>query len=358
MQVPQIAIQLIAWVVGWYLFLFISPVWFVLTFWNFVTGNTRSSLLSEQEELEDVSSPMRWGTSRYIQLKDVNIHYVEAGDKRNQLMLCLHGFPEFWFSWRHQLKEFASTHWVVAVDLRGYGRSEKPSGRSSYHYDLLVEDVRQIITLLGKDKCILMAHDWGALIGWRVVHHYPELISQYIPMNCPHPAAFQQTLVSDYTQMLKSWYIFFFQLPMIPERLTTTLISMGFRKRVKQSRLSPGEAQAYLDVFDKPSDLTPPINYYRNLVYSINDPNFPRSLISVPTLLIWGEKDNYLNISMASLSSNYVENFSLFTVAGATHWVQQDAPDVVNEKIRQFIGKPGKKMSIKGFSHTISQNIY
>jgi len=84
--------------------------------------------------------------------QDVNIHYVEAGDKRNQLMLCLHGFPEFWFSWRHQLKEFASTHWVVAVDLRGYGRSDKPSGSGSYHYDVLVEDVRQIIMSLGKNK--------------------------------------------------------------------------------------------------------------------------------------------------------------------------------------------------------------
>jgi len=358
MKVSEITVQLIAWVLAWYLFLFISPIWFFLSCWNFITGNGKSNILTEEEELEDVSSPTRWGRSKYLQLKDVNIHYVEAGDKRNQLMLCLHGFPEFWFSWRHQLKEFASTHWVVAVDLRGYGQSEKPAGRSAYHYDTLVEDIRQIITLLGKEKCVLMAHDWGALIGWRMVHFYPELVSQFIPMNCPHPAAFHDTLTMDYTQVLKSWYIIFFQLPVIPEMVTKSLIRMGFQKRLKQSRIRPGEAQAYLDTFNKTNDLTPPINYYRNLVYSLTDPKFPRSLISVPTLLIWGEKDDYLNISMASLSSNYVENFSLFTVAGATHWVQQDAPDVVNDKIRQFIGKPGKKMSIKGFNHTISQNIY
>jgi len=303
MKVSHIFIQLVAWVVGWYIFLFISPLWFFLSCWNFITGNAPSNLLSEEEEIKDVANPIQWGNSKYIQLKDVNIHYVEAGDKRNQLMLCLHGFPEFWFSWRHQLKEFASTHWVVAVDLRGYGRSDKPSGSGSYHYDVLVEDVRQIIMSLGKDKCILMAHDWGALIGWRMAHFYPDLISQFIPMNCPHPAAFQETLTSDYTQVLKSWYIFFFQLPVIPEWLTTTMIRMGFLKRVKQYRVTREEAQAYLDVFREPSDLTAPINYYRNLVYSITDPKFPRSLISVPTLLIWGEKDDYLSINMASLSS-------------------------------------------------------
>jgi len=338
MKLSQIAIQIVVWVLSWYLFLFISPLCLILWIWDRISGmSAYSNTIRESQDIEDDSESSRWGTSKYVQLQDVSIHYVEAGDKRNPLMLCLHGFPEYWYSWRHQLKEFASTHWVVAVDMRGYGKSEKPSGRSSYHLNLLVEDVRQIITSLGKSKCTLVGHDWGANIGWQVATLYPELISEFIAMNCPHPAAFYDTITKEYSQMLKSWYILFFQLPVIPEILFTQIIGMGFGRRAKHESLLAGEAKAYLDVYKKPSELTGPINYYRNLIFS---DSVPRSPVTVPVLLIWGEKDAYLNKSMAALSEKFVENFSLCMIENATHWVQQDAPEIVNKKIRDFVGIP------------------
>jgi pimeloyl-ACP methyl ester carboxylesterase len=333
-------VQLALWAVSLSLHLIALPFCILFWTWTYLTVDPTANVPKDRPE-EDASTASRWGRDGHLQLKDVSIHYVEAGDKRNQLILCLHGFPEFWFSWRHQLKEFASTHWVVAVDLRGYNQSDKPSGREQYHMDHLVEDVRQILAALGREECVLMAHDWGGGIAWQVVIRYPQLIRRFIVLDCPHPAAFQDTIASDYTQILKSWYMVFFQLPALPEMELTLLNGALFRlafHRRRSASITDEETRAYLDVYRHPSDLKGPINYYRNILDMVDEP--PRHVIKVPTLIIWGQEDKYLKPDLAHLSAKFVEDCTVHIIPGASHFVQQDVPDVVNKKIRQFLAAP------------------
>ncbi|XP_055334963.1 epoxide hydrolase 4-like [Paramacrobiotus metropolitanus] len=151
---------------------------------------------------------------------EIRLHYVAAGEPGRPLMLFIHGFPDLWFGWRHQLQHFRSHFRVVAIDNRGYGESDKPTDRRAYTLPLLVRDVRSVIQQMGYEKCILVGHDWGGLISWTFAAVFPEMVDLLIVMNCPHPLAFSRMPFGDLIrQFFKSWYIFFFQLPYLPERM-------------------------------------------------------------------------------------------------------------------------------------------
>ncbi|XP_046463905.1 epoxide hydrolase 4-like isoform X1 [Daphnia pulex] len=333
----RIAVPCVAWALSAGMTIVLLP--FLILFWLWSALTDYSDTVKKKDKSSSKGSLVSrgLGASHFVQLKDVSIHYIEAGDRSRPLMLCLHGFPEFWFSWRHQLKEFSTTHRVVAVDLRGYGDSDKPNGRDAYKMDKLVDDVRQIIDILGNGKCdVLLAHDWGAGIGWELVIRHPELVRRFVPMNCPHPAAFIDIISTEYSQILKSWYMIFFQLPVVPEKLLTAFGASLFCWVFQRPGLEHKDAKAYLDLYQHPSDLTGPINYYRSMI----DPDTmgqPGKRVKVPTLLIWGGEDRFLNISMAHRSAKWAENFTLGLIPEASHWVQQDAPRSVNEKIREFL---------------------
>jgi pimeloyl-ACP methyl ester carboxylesterase len=123
-------------------------------------------------------------------------------------MLLLHGFPEFWFSWRYQLKEFSKGYHVVAVDMRGYGDTDKPPNKTDYHMELLVQDIAELIPALGYSSCILGAHDWGGGVAWSVTMKYPELVDRLIIMNCPHPKVFGKYARGNFRQLFKSWVLY------------------------------------------------------------------------------------------------------------------------------------------------------
>ncbi len=150
----------------------------------------------------------------FIKTNGINLHYVSQGT--GKLMLMLHGFPEFWYSWRHQIAEFASDYCVVAVDLRGYNDSDKPQEVAAYQMLELLADVKGIISGLGYEDCILVAHDWGGAIAWNFAYKYPSMVEKLIVMNLPHPTKFAAGLQT-WQQLQKSWYIFFFQIPFLPE---------------------------------------------------------------------------------------------------------------------------------------------
>ncbi|PSN16014.1 epoxide hydrolase [filamentous cyanobacterium CCP5] len=273
-----------------------------------------------------------------IETNGVQLHYVAAGE--GPLMLFLHGFPEFWYSWRHQIPEFAQDYRVVALDLRGYNDSDKPEGVDAYRMAELVADVAGVIRGLGYNRCILVGHDWGGAVAWSTVYAHPDLIDRLIVMNLPHPAKFAAGLQTP-QQLLRSWYIGLFQLPLLPEWLIQAgdywAIEQMFRgTAVDKSAFSEADIAAYKTAAAKPGALTAMLNYYRALVQG---DLFQRSwgVLEVPTLLIWGEADVALGKELTYGTEAYVRDFHLRYIPNCSHWVQQEQPALVNQYMREFL---------------------
>ena len=275
----------------------------------------------------------------YLVSNSIRLHYVTQGE--GALMLMLHGFPEFWYSWRYQISEFAQDYKVVAIDLRGYNKSEKPQERTAYAISELVKDVAGVITGLGYDRCILVGHDWGGAIAWSFAYAYPEMLEKLIVMNLPHPAKFAVALRSNRRQLLRSWYILFFQLPWLPELTLQfndyqAIASAFIDSAIDKTVFTDQDLGAYKKAAAKPGALTAMLNYYRNIF-----PEFllPRSwgLLQVPTLMIWGENDKFLGKELTYDTQVYVKDFQLKYIPNCSHWVQQEKPDLVNQYMREFL---------------------
>nr|KAG5698659.1 hypothetical protein BaRGS_003173 [Batillaria attramentaria] len=151
------------------------------------------------------------GTHCYIYLEEVRLHYVTTGSEGKPLMVLVHGFPEFWYSWRYQLREFKDSFRVVAIDLRGYGDSDKPTDVSSYDVSKLVDDVKQLISALGYKKCVLVGHDWGGAVSWSFAQTYPDMVDKLIVMSCPSISAYMKNAWSrlGLRQLRRSWQVKF-----------------------------------------------------------------------------------------------------------------------------------------------------
>jgi len=279
-------------------------------------------------------------TEGFVTTNQVKLHYVSQGE--GSLMLMLHGFPEFWYSWRHQIPEFAQDYHVVAPDLRGYNDSEKPRDVSAYAISELVADVKGLITGLGYESCVLVGHDWGGVIAWQFAYAYPEMLEKLIVMNLPHPAKFSEGLKTP-QQLLRSWYIFFFQLPLLPEwflewdnyrAITEAFTGMA----VDKSTFSQKDIEAYKNAAAKRGALTAMINYYRQAfgnLFSFTEKQW--GVLNIPTLLIWGEEDTALGKELTEGTDQYVSNLKIRYIPQCSHWVQQEQPQLVNAYMREFL---------------------
>ncbi|ESP05421.1 hypothetical protein LOTGIDRAFT_181264 [Lottia gigantea] len=283
------------------------------------------------------------GTHHYVQLKNVKLHYVANGEEGKPLMLFVHGFPEFWYSWRYQLREFARDYRVVAVDQRGYNDSDKPPGVSNYQVKHMVEDLKQLISALGYKSCVLVGHDWGGAISWVFAGDHPNLVEKLIIMNCPHGAAFPKYIQKNRSQFWKSWYMYFFQLPWLPElycrssdfdffQLAFTSKAMG----VQSGIIKPEDIEAYKYAFSKPETLTSAINYYR-AAFRYGSRRRPK--VESKTKIIWGCKDGALERGLAEASKEYVNDVTITYIEEASHWVQMDQPQKVNQIMRDFLNQ-------------------
>ncbi|MEL6232516.1 MAG: alpha/beta fold hydrolase [Cyanobacteria bacterium J06627_3] len=276
-----------------------------------------------------------------ITANGIQLHYVTQGE--GPLMLLLHGFPEFWYSWRHQIPEFARDHTVVALDLRGYNDSDRPQSRSAYHMDELVADVKGAIASLGYDRCILVGHDWGGAIAWQFVYRYPAQVDRLIILNLPHPAKFAQGLRT-WQQLARSWYILFFQLPFLPELLLQANLSRSMEQTfrgmaIDKSAFSDADIKAYTTALAKPGALTAALNYYRNLLPLLLSPTDWPILFKTRTLMIWGENDVALGKELTEGTEDYVQDFQIRYIPNCSHWVQQEQPQLVNHYIRTFLAE-------------------
>ncbi|MGH2413712.1 MAG: alpha/beta fold hydrolase [Microcystaceae cyanobacterium] len=289
-----------------------------------------------------MSTSKRYWQEQFITTNGINLHYVTQG--QGPLMLMLHGFPEFWYSWRYQIPEFAQDYRVVALDLRGYNKSDKPQNLEAYKIQELVQDIEGVIRGLGYENCVLVGHDWGGAIAWNFAYAYPSMVKQLIVMNLPHPAKFMEGLRTP-QQLLKSWYIFFFQLPLLPEWLLQwnnyQLIANSFMDMaIDKSAFSQADLEAYREAASQPGALTAMLNYYRNTIQGLFiNPQQEWEMLEVPTLMIWGENDTALGKELTYGTEAHVKNLQIKYIPNCSHWVQQEQPQLVNQYMREFLGR-------------------
>lgn len=275
----------------------------------------------------------------YVQANGVRLHYVEQGT--GPLMVLLHGFPDFWYSWRDQIPAFAEAGYrVVAPDLRGYNESERPPGVAAYALDTLAADIAALITALGADRAIVVGHDWGGLVAWHVAMHHPEMVSSLVIMNAPHPRAFRRELANNWAQKRRSWYIGFFQLPWLPEAVLSVGNQWLLRRVLRRGGPAHNETElaAYVAAFAGRGALTAAINYYRALRQR---PSKRPVMIDCPTLLIWGLRDRFLLPVLAEGTEAWVPKLERHEEPRARHWVQHDAAASVNARAIAFLAQHG-----------------
>lgn len=272
----------------------------------------------------------------------VRLHCAVAGS--GPLLLLLHGFPEFWYSWRQQIPVLAEHFTVVAPDLRGYNDSDKPARISDYTTSILVEDVVQLIRSFGYERAIVAGHDWGGAIAWSTALARPDVVEKLIVLNIPHPRLFLQHILTNPRQRLRSWYMLAFQFPWLPEiglrANDYQVIEEAFRGMAAHKDVFSDEVIAeYKRALDKPGALTSAINYYRALPRSTSggfwldlDP-----VAKMPVMLIWGEQDTALGKELNRDLERYVPDLTLHFIPDASHWVQQDRPDLVNKHMLNFL---------------------
>jgi pimeloyl-ACP methyl ester carboxylesterase len=278
---------------------------------------------------------------RMVETNGIHLHVVEAGPPDGELVILLHGFPEFWYGWRHQIPALAEAGYrVLAPDQRGYNLSDKPREISAYRLDECARDVIGLIDGAGREKACVVGHDWGAVVAWWLAIHHPDRLRKLAILNVPHPSAMLKTVLTNPAQMLRSWYVGIFQIPLLPEFLMTFADAVGGISALLRTS-SPGsftdvDIPHYIRAWKQPGAATGMINWYRALVQRRPQP-VPDSRVHVPTLIIWGRHDVALLPQMAQQSLQYCDNGRLFMLENATHWVQHDAPERVNQHLLEFL---------------------
>ncbi|HMF75834.1 MAG TPA: alpha/beta hydrolase [Bryobacteraceae bacterium] len=262
----------------------------------------------------------------------------------DRLALCLHGFPEHAFSWRHQLPMLASLGYRVwAPNLRGYGGTDSPSDIAAYRLDVLVEDVAGLIRASGARETVVIGHDWGGVLAWTLAMRQPELLQRLVVCNLPHPACFLRE-VKRPIQFLRSWYVLLFQIPAAPEALLGMGRAYGIRETFRRTTRDGSKfPEDVLDVYRanalRPGGLKAMIHWYRALLRGgwrqLAAGDFPK--IEIPTLLIWGSDDIALSIRTTRGTDQYVSDLTLRVLPGVSHWVQQEAPEAVNALLQAWL---------------------
>ena len=287
----------------------------------------------------------------YIETNGIRLHVVQAGPKSGIPIILLHGFPEFYYGWRKQIPALVEAGCrVIIPDQRGYNLSDKPKGVRAYGVYTLVEDILGLINALEYEKVNLVGHDWGAVVAWVLANKYPERLQKLGIMNVPHPAVMRRFLLRDFEQMRRSLYVYFFQLPWLPEAGFRAMDWRGaeraLRNTSKPGSFTEEDIKKYKEAWSQPGAMTAMLNWYRAVIrYMPALPEDPR--IKVPTLMMWGLQDFALSHRMARPSMDYVDEGNLILFPEATHWVHLDAADEVNHYLVDFVLDKASKQVIR-----------
>lgn len=272
----------------------------------------------------------------HIGTNGIQLHAALAGPPEGMPVILLHGFPEAWFGWENQIQPLSDAGFrVIVPDQRGYNLSAKPAGVKSYRTETLVTDILGLADSLGYDDFFLAGHDWGAMVAWSLALSAPDRVKRLAIANVPHPAVFASYLKSHISQMLKSWYVLFFQLPGIPEWFAR-LGDWKFLVSALPAYWNDVQLNRYREAWAQPGAINAMINWYR-ATFSRSGTARVSGSIQPPTLIIWGKRDPHLSYQMAPLSLDFCREGELVFFEDATHWVQHDkAPEVSQLLIDHF----------------------
>lgn len=286
-----------------------------------------------------------YGTHEMIKLKSsgMSLHYVSKGVPNQPMILFLHGFLECWYSWRNQMKHFSKNYRVVAIDQRGYGLSSKAPFVYDYRIEALAGDVADVIEQLGYESCVLVGHDMGGMVAWATAMLYPHLVEKLVVLNCPHPLAFRQDITVP--QVRRSWYMFFSQVPAIPELSLLAddlaMIDEAFRTKgvglVHKENITDDDIEVYKYTLSQSKTPHAAFNFYR--AFHRYPTDLSRTVVIAPVLLLWGCQDPVLSEELADMSKAYCGDIRVVKIAGSSHWINQDVPAQVNRQIELFLAE-------------------
>ncbi len=293
---------------------------------------------------------------KFAAVNGIRLHYVTTGT--GPLMLFVHGFPEFWYAWINQLREFSRDHQAVALDMRGFNLSDKPAEVKAYRAKQLVEDLRQLILALGHTSCILIAHDWGGAAAWNLAAEHPGLVAKLVIINSPHPVTFARALRDDPGQIAASQYMLLLRNAKAERvmsennyaRLVNLFSVIDPATNTPISALTAEEQALYRAAWSQPGALTGGLNYYRaSPLYPPSPEGDPGAAamtmdldpamftVKVPTLILWGERDKALLPVLLDGIEEVVTDLRIRRIPEGSHWVVHEFPEVVNRAIREFV---------------------
>lgn len=284
--------------------------------------------------------------SQFVKTNHINLHVMTDGPENGTAVILLHGFPEFHYGWRKQVPALVEAGFKVIVpDQRGYNLSDKPKGISSYDVNILAKDVVGLFDHFGIEKAFLVGHDWGAVVAWTVALNHPERLKKLAILNVPHPDVMTDFVLRNSEQRRKSWYVFFFQIPLYVEwvlsmnhfhNMTRMLVGSG-----RKSTFTMQDLAEYKKAWSQPGALTAMLNWYRSvfrrgLRYAFGR-RTPARRVTVPTLMLWGKRDVALSEKMVQPSIDLCDDGRVVLFEKSTHWVQHDEANAVNKNLIEFL---------------------
>ncbi len=279
-------------------------------------------------------------TSRRVEIGGLALHVLEAGPADGPPVVLLHGFPEFWFGWRHQIGPLARAGYrVIAPDGRGYNLSDKPKGLDAYRLVCLTRDVVALADALGVGRFGLVGHDWGGIVAWSVAARHPDRVERLAILNAPHPDTTWRVIRQDPIQLLRSYYVALFQLPGLPERMlaadTYAALARALTGSSRPGTFGADDLARYREAWGQPGALTAMLAWYRALV---RRPAGRVGRITMPALILWGRRDSALGSTFASESLALCDQGRIRWLDEATHWVQHEEAERVNAALVAFLG--------------------
>jgi len=274
---------------------------------------------------------------KYVNINGINLHIMIIGE--GEPLVLLHGFPDFWYGWKNVINELKDDFKLIIPDMRGYNKSDKPSGVKNYDIDILVSDIKVLSEVLNLGKFNLAGHDWGGIIAWVFAEKHPDLLKTLIILNAPHPKIFQNTIMSDKKQRKASAYVFQFQSEggeqFLLENNYQVLQLTIFGTASNRKAFTKEDKEIYMKAWAQPNAIISGVNYYK----AFSGENQGTGLIKVPTLDIWGMKDIFILPVQLENLPKYVNDLKIIRSENASHWIMYDDPQLVINNIKEFIKK-------------------